>query len=144
VAVASVDADREVAGDGHSVEPARQVVVVVDRVVLGDPVVEQDQLVRRPAMLQHVLGPRHVGLQQPQQVARLAARQSRDALCEPADEQPALAGERVHPYDGVRRLVADRAEHLAPLALAGIDRLFGNRVVVVVGVDGEQRVGQGA
>jgi hypothetical protein len=44
VALLALDADRDVTGDGHPVQAARLVVVVVDGVVLGDAVVEQDQL----------------------------------------------------------------------------------------------------
>jgi hypothetical protein len=67
-----------------------QVVVVVDRIVLCDPVVEQQQLVLRPAPPQHVFALRDAGPQQPQDVTGLVLRQSDDPSGEAAEEQAAL------------------------------------------------------
>lgn len=64
VALLALDADRDVTGDGHPVQAARQAVVVVDGVVLGDAVVEEDELVRGPAVAQDVLRPDDVRLEQ--------------------------------------------------------------------------------
>jgi hypothetical protein len=50
-----LDADRDVAGHGDPVQPPRRVVVVVDRVVLGDPVVEQHELAWLPGDPRDVL-----------------------------------------------------------------------------------------
>ena len=57
VALPAVDADGDVSGHGDAVQPPGRVVVVVDRVVLGNPVVEQDKLARLPGDPQDVLRP---------------------------------------------------------------------------------------
>jgi hypothetical protein len=92
VALAAVDADRDVAGHGDAVQPPGLVVVVPDRVVLGDPVIEQDQLIRLPDDPQDVLRAGHVLLEQAQDVPGLGLGQAHDALHEPADEQTPLTG----------------------------------------------------
>jgi uncharacterized protein YcaQ len=92
VALAAVDADRDVAGHGDAVQPPGLVVVVADRVVLGDPVVEQHQLTGLPDDPQDVLRPGHVLLEQAQDVPGLGLGQAHDALREPADEQTPLTG----------------------------------------------------
>jgi hypothetical protein len=41
IAGAAVDADQDIAGHGHAVQPPGRVIVIVHRVMLRDPVVEQ-------------------------------------------------------------------------------------------------------
>jgi len=123
---------------------AGQVIVVVDGVVLGDPVVEQDELAGLPGHPQDVLRPGHVVLQQPQDVLRLARRQARDPVREPADEQAPLTGQRMHLHPRVNRLVPGRGEDRAPRSPSLIQALRRHCVVVVVGVQRPQGAGEGA
>ena len=144
IAGTAVDADRDVAGHGDAVQPPGRVVVVVHRVVLGDPVVEQHQLARLPGDPQDVLRAGDVLLQDLEDLVRLALGQAHDALGEPADEQAALPGQRVHPDHGVGGLVLGGEEDLAALPLGLVQALRRHRVVVVVGVHCPQRVREGA
>src|SRR5882757_8264328 len=105
ITLSAVDPDWQVAGDSHPIEPARMVVVIRDTVMLGDAVVEEHQLTRLPTPAKDVLRTGHVGLQKPQDVARLAGREADNALREPADEEVALTGKRVHPHHGMGRLI---------------------------------------
>jgi len=112
--------------------------------VLGDPVVEQDQLARLPGDPQDVLRPGHVSLQQPQDVLGLPRGQPDDALREPADEQVALPGQRMHPDHRVGGLVLGREEDGAALPFLFVQALRRHRVVMVVGVHRPQGVREGA
>jgi hypothetical protein len=51
VAEGAVDSGGDVARDSHMVQQARQVAVVVGGVVLGDAVVEEDEVARRPGRI---------------------------------------------------------------------------------------------
>src|SRR5690242_2476560 len=68
VAVPAAHAGRGVARDRDAVEAAWLVAVVVRCVVLGDPVVEHDEVTRLPYDPEDVLRPGHVRLENAQDV----------------------------------------------------------------------------
>ena len=71
VAALPVDPDGDVPGDGDAVRFPRGPVVVVDGAVLGDAVVEHDELAGFPGHADHVLGTGDVFPEQAQDVGGL-------------------------------------------------------------------------
>jgi len=131
-AVLTRRADREAAGDRDPVHLARQVGVVVDRVVLGGAVVPHSDVARCPGPADRVLQAGHVRLEKVEQVPGIARGHPEDAADEVAEQQRPLPRLRMDPDERVLGLVDRRLEDLV-VVLAILRGLLRNAAIGGVG-----------
>ena len=97
----AVHVDGHIAHQGDAVHEPRLAVVVVDRPVLGCPVVPDGNVTLLPIPANGVLGHGDSPLQQFQQHGGLVAVQADEVAHEISRQQGAFTGLRVHPHHGV-------------------------------------------
>ncbi len=131
-----VHIDGHIAHQGDPVHEPMLAVVVVDRPVLGCPVVPDGDVALLPVPANSVLGQGDSPLQQFEQHVRLVAVQADEVAHEIARQQRAFTGLRVHPHHGMFGPVVRFLEGLpeGPLRVGHRQDCFGGHVVVAVAV----------
>src|SRR5271169_7138876 len=98
-AASAVHVDGHIAHHGDPVHQPILIVVVVDRTVLGGPVVPDGDITGLPVPPDRVLRHGDSSLQQLQKHLRLVVVQTNEAVHEAAGHQGAFTGLRMYPYD---------------------------------------------
>src|ERR1700691_4982654 len=107
----TVDADRHVSRDGHASMQARLLAIVVDRNVLGRAVIPNRNVAYRPSPSHRVLEPRHVSLQQREELFRIGLRKIDKVPQERTEHESPFAGSRMNADDGMLGLINCRSEN---------------------------------